>query len=357
MLTFTNTQDMGERIFWPDFIRSAAIFIVVLLHSAAPLVYGFNKISLYSWFVANFYDSMSRVAVPLFFMLSGSLLLPKDEPIIVTYKKRFGRILIPLAFWSIFYIFWNALYLKTGSITALSFFSLLISSSHYHLWYLYAVLGIYICLPFLRRFVLASGNKMLIYYILIWVMAVSIVPVLEIFTGIKSKIDLSSIKGHVGYFMLGLLLSKIWYRKIHAIISFFMYITCVLFTAYLTYFFTLRNAGKLYENFYEYLSLNVILSSAAMFIVLKYLAFNFELLQIKMIRQFVLIISRCSLGIYLIHPIFLDLMKRGFMDISLSGSTGNPLISIPCTAVSAFCLSVVFVFILDKIPFAQRIIK
>lgn len=65
------------KIFWVDFVRVLATFLVILLHSAAPLLYQYSSISKADWWVANIYDSISRICVPLFFMISGYLLLEK----------------------------------------------------------------------------------------------------------------------------------------------------------------------------------------------------------------------------------------------------------------------------------------
>jgi surface polysaccharide O-acyltransferase-like enzyme len=53
--------------------------MVVFLHSAGPVLYKYNEVGPSNWFVANVYDSIVRVCVPLFFMISGFLLLYKDE--------------------------------------------------------------------------------------------------------------------------------------------------------------------------------------------------------------------------------------------------------------------------------------
>ncbi|MGH8822038.1 MAG: acyltransferase family protein, partial [Rhodoferax sp.] len=58
------------------------------------------------WWAGNVYDSLTRSSVPLFFMVSGATLLPKQEPIRAFFAKRFIRIVPPLLFWSIFYLWW-----------------------------------------------------------------------------------------------------------------------------------------------------------------------------------------------------------------------------------------------------------
>ncbi|MBD2598484.1 acyltransferase family protein [Nostoc spongiaeforme FACHB-130] len=85
-----------NRLIWADYVRVIANFFVIFLHSAAPLLYQFKKIPDSYWITGNIYDSGVRMCVPLFFMLSGYLLLEKQETLETFFKKRFKRIFIPL---------------------------------------------------------------------------------------------------------------------------------------------------------------------------------------------------------------------------------------------------------------------
>ena len=61
-----------------SFLRVLATFSVIVIHVSGPLVVKFGDISLFDWHVANFFDSISRYAIPMFFIISGALLLDKD---------------------------------------------------------------------------------------------------------------------------------------------------------------------------------------------------------------------------------------------------------------------------------------
>src|SRR3546814_10665596 len=86
-----------------DTARIGACFMVVVLHVAAMNFGVFDN----QWWASNFYDSMTRSCVPVFLMISGVLLLGKQETLAVFYRKRFARILPPLQFCYMFYISWN----------------------------------------------------------------------------------------------------------------------------------------------------------------------------------------------------------------------------------------------------------
>ncbi|ALJ04596.1 hypothetical protein APS56_05335 [Pseudalgibacter alginicilyticus] len=64
-------KKINQRQFGLSFLRILATFSVIFIHVSVPLVVKFGKISTIDWHVANFFDSMSRYAVPMFFMISG----------------------------------------------------------------------------------------------------------------------------------------------------------------------------------------------------------------------------------------------------------------------------------------------
>ncbi|WP_417698524.1 acyltransferase, partial [Psychromonas sp.] len=164
------------KVVWVDYLRVIAIGMVVFLHSASPLLYKFNQLPLDYWLIANVYDSMVRVCVPLFFMVSGFLLLQKQEPLGFYFSKRFKKLLVPIIFWSLFFILWKNI-VENGELPKFEqFYSLLLKPSYYHLWFLYALIGIYLFVPILRIVTNSTDNKLLVYYCLIWFLAVSVIP-------------------------------------------------------------------------------------------------------------------------------------------------------------------------------------
>ncbi len=66
---------MRERIPYLDALRCLAIFLVVLLHNDAPVVVNTACYGRPSWYLCMFLDGAVRLGVPLFFMISGCLLL------------------------------------------------------------------------------------------------------------------------------------------------------------------------------------------------------------------------------------------------------------------------------------------
>ncbi|QRM87790.1 acyltransferase family protein [Lacinutrix sp. WUR7] len=69
---------MKENIHWIARLRTTTTIAVILLHVASKILYKYGQVSTEIWLTGNFYDSGVRFCVPIFFMLSGALLLDKD---------------------------------------------------------------------------------------------------------------------------------------------------------------------------------------------------------------------------------------------------------------------------------------
>lgn len=85
--------------------------LVVFLHSYnisnKQTIDAVNEIKNFNWIVQNFFSfGVTRVAVPLFFLISGFLFISKEKFTVQDYKvkisKRFLTLIIPYLFWSLF---------------------------------------------------------------------------------------------------------------------------------------------------------------------------------------------------------------------------------------------------------------
>jgi surface polysaccharide O-acyltransferase-like enzyme len=340
---------------WVDYVRVFATFCVVFLHSSGTLLTQFNKLPEINWWISNFYNAAVRICVPLFFMISGYLLLESNENLKEFFKKRINKVLIPLLAWSLIYVFWKAYGESSSQLSFSSLCSIAISPAYYHLWFLYAIIGIYLFMPILRVVVNNADRTMLFYYSLLWFIAVSFIPLISKVTGINSSIDLKSISGFSGYLVIGLLLGKYRASTKVAIASGTVFIACTAIASVGTYLLTINNKGVLYPYFHDNLSPTVIIASAAALVFTKYLIENNDIFKQPAILSILQSLSAASLGIYLIHPIFLHLLRFGKLGFALSGFVGNPIYSIPATTVAAFLLSYFSIVIIKKIPLINRI--
>ena len=88
-----------------DYLRSISCFSIVLLHVSSSYWGGISKANS-NWIIMTVYNAISRFAVPVFMMLSGTFMLePKKDITIKGVLLRFGKLLINFYIWAAFFCF------------------------------------------------------------------------------------------------------------------------------------------------------------------------------------------------------------------------------------------------------------
>ena len=132
-----------------DLLRCLAILMVVTLHAAAPLLSDPSLLGTPAWYFCLLLDPFSRTGVPLFFMLSGFLILRDSRTLQVGpfYRRRLPRLVVPLVLWNLIY----ALADSWGTHRPFSLLeylgSLLDRGCYYHIWFIYLLVGLYLLAP------------------------------------------------------------------------------------------------------------------------------------------------------------------------------------------------------------------
>jgi len=131
-----------------DLLRVLATYMVMQIHTGEFEYISANGTVLHStgaW-AAGWMNSLLRVCVPLFVMISGFFLFPiKDEK--EFFRKRFTRVLIPFVLWCAIYAFYYyAQGLASFSVTLLNIAKIPVNygTEVGHLWFLYMLMGIYL---------------------------------------------------------------------------------------------------------------------------------------------------------------------------------------------------------------------
>lgn len=84
---------MDNRIHWLDSARAIAIMLVVFTHAH-------ERAGNIPYYITSIFYSIDRIGVPIFFMISGGLLIPKlsSVDIVEFYKKRYLNLFSSLFF-------------------------------------------------------------------------------------------------------------------------------------------------------------------------------------------------------------------------------------------------------------------
>lgn len=345
----------NNRIVYFDYLRIIAIFAVIVLHIAGHNWHG-TDVNSFEWQMINIYDSIVRWGVPVFVMISGALFLGKDISIKTLYKKYIFRIFISLFFWSTLYALWNSFVIeKSYSIKELIKEILF---GHYHLWFLFMIIGLYIIVPFLNKIVL--DKKIAWYFVIIAFAFAFFIPqctkivglkfggISNILTEIVSKLKLHMVLGFSGYYVLGYLLNEIRIEKKHRLIIYILGIIGLAFTTISSSVLSLIWQSPV-EMFYGNLTVNTLLVSVSVFVFAK-THLNYPLSSIRKQNIF-MFLSKCSFGTYLIHPFFIESLNKFLNITSLSF---NPVLSVPALSILVFIFSLAFSIVLNKIPFVNK---
>jgi len=337
---------------WISNLRVVATLCVVLLHVASSVLYKYNEVPNSHWWVGNVYDSFARFSVPLFLMITGALLLGNQHSYPIFLKRKVIRILLPFAFWTAIYIIYNFIEPPqfNGKLESQSNFSWILQqlkggSSSYHLWYVYMLFGIYLTIPLIAKLASSIRKIYLVLFLIAWILFIILSA---------SRTSVSNFEwnlwyyfGYVGYVVFGYYLSIINTKSKRisalAVITFFI---GLFITVYGTYYYTDMN-GLFYKNYYSYLTPNVLLMTASIFVLMKNANINLSGV-LKKPRD---LIDKHSYGIYLSHILVLNYLIMYGVDWDLI----HPLIGIPLTAIITLIGSVASVYLIRKIPFGKYI--
>jgi len=227
-----------------------------------------------------------------------------------------------------------------------------IVNSHYHLWFVLMISGIYMCLPIIKQIV--SNGKVAIYFLILsfvfWFLIPQIVGLVGVFGGEKCVAVVNALYGKVVgmqlnlvmnfcfYFILGYILSRIKFRR--RILVYILGMLGFVFTIIMTKIVTIRlNTPS--EMFYSYTSVNVLCEAVAIFELYKNISLKNALFY-KIIQR----LSCWCFGAYCVHVLIIEqLEKYGLNTLSFS-----PVIAIPILIVVVFICSFAVSGIIHAIP-------
>lgn len=172
--------DTKKRLCYIDMLRIIACFLVVLNHTpgyVATFVHEKGELSLIV-IIHLFVAMIVKTGVPVFFMISGSLLLGKYHQIESVLKKAIKFFLILFVFSVV------AKIVNTGSLYLPGFIRTFASAEvdgAGPYWYLYAYIGLLLILPFLSYIASHLDLKLVNYLIALRLVITGLLPMLFLF--------------------------------------------------------------------------------------------------------------------------------------------------------------------------------
>ena len=348
------TKNENSRKTYLDFLRLIATYAVVISHICASPWYT-QDVHSQAWHVLNVYESITRWGVPIFLMISGTLFLNSDKSFNVIYKKYIMRIVTAFLFWSFIYAALAFLRGRSSKEFVTSFIS-----GHYHMWYLFMIVGLYMIVPFLRKIV---ADKTLTRYFLgmaliFGVFLPQLIHVIYLFSshagdfaqGVTAKINMFFVCGFTIYYVGGYALDSMELsRRTCNMICFAGLCGFVMTIAF--NIMTVLYTGAVSDIFNDALAFNVLLESLPVFIICKN-RFKTKTIGEK-VKKALELLSGYSFGVYLIHPLLIEILADS---LHISVLSFNPIFSVPILSAAIMAVSFAISALLKKIPFLNRYI-
>ncbi|HIX63857.1 MAG TPA: acyltransferase family protein [Candidatus Mediterraneibacter colneyensis] len=336
---------MKEKNYNLELVRMVSFLLVIAIHVSNYFCRDFGEITKGEYLFSLVIDTAARVSVPCFFMISGALLLGREEPL-RKHGKRLVRFLTALIVWSLVYYLWNTFYM--GSSYDLR--EILYVPAEAHLWYLYAMIPIYLVLPFFQVMCRNMNLKLEKVFLIVTTGAVLVNYGLWLF-GAEAYYDLPLVGDRIYayYVFVGYYIYK--YRRHIRLSQKSAAVICLISLA--AAFGTTWGVTELYGKHYE-----GALTYACPFIALASVMFFLFMLRLKdahfmpgeRTRKVIDLFCGCSFGIYLIHILFLDNYKKYMEPYDLSA-----WIAVPALIVGIALVSFVCVWLIRKVPGGRKI--
>ena len=243
-------------------LRALACIMVVILHVAAVNFYTFHQ----GWWASNVYHSFVRPSIPTFLMISGALLLPSAAPLGNFLSSRAIRIIPVLCFWTVVYAAWLA---QSPHEFAALLGRALSTPVMFHLWYLYALVGLYAFAPVLAAFYRHNGESAKIYFLSMWAITAALFPTLNGAFNLGLSIDryqLAYFERFGRLFCFGSHSLQEWRAPNRPALWLMVYFVFSTLTALSTYAISAAHGAPV-KFFYHYLAVFVMLASIGFFLL------------------------------------------------------------------------------------------
>lgn len=298
---------MSERIVYIDWLKIIAAVMVVMLHTSGMLCMN-NPTGSFAFQLGFWNAEIVRSAVPVFFMISGALLLrPGYDANPRKMVRKALKLLALMLIWSFVYALVNV---HPMTLKGIVFATI---KGHFHFWFFEYLIGLYLITPLCKAIAEYKEGLLVRYYLVLFAFFGIVVTSLQSLPFCHKWIMDVTTKVHVewlgfaGYFFLGHYLNQ-KQLKISPWLIISIFLAAVLLQG-----LVFSNMGLLYSS--DKFWWLTIIEAAALYILFK----NIE-------RQRMAwgggakLWSSLAMGVYILHPIILEAIPKDWWIASLYGA-------------------------------------
>jgi surface polysaccharide O-acyltransferase-like enzyme len=397
----TGNKPQPQWMHYGDMIRILGTIVVVIGHVSDMVFYSTEPLSR-QWWVCNTWDAASRWAVPIYIMLSGSLLLDphRTESPSKFYHKRLMRIGVPLVFWSLFFMWvdvyytgwratinpafetdkaflwpshspWQWFVYLVFSRPQLAWINLLKGEPYVHMHFIFRIAGLYAFTP-LIRICLGHVPRSMVTASVILMLALSSADSIANNITVTELSAFARFVPFLGYYLAGYMLREVVLSRTVLFWCWVGWIGSIALLAGCTGLLVQHyvvDAGldhisgppSMSMILYDFLSpLRVIMAICA-WVVLVHL-FRDPWPQGERGRGIIRFWANTTLGLYLIHPLFREMWYTGFkigsihlLSHGFDATWPNMWVGVPLSAAMVYVPSLISTIIIMQIPYVRRI--
>jgi surface polysaccharide O-acyltransferase-like enzyme len=344
-----------------DIVRVLACYLVMQVHAGEFYYIGDGGVVLSGGglFWVGIVNSICRISVPLFVMLSGFFLLPVKEEMGTFFKKRFTRVAIPFVVWCALYAVYWAFNGQTGWLEAgvnILHIPVNFGTEVGHLWYVYMLIGLYLFAPIISPWIASASKKNMKFYLILWAASLCVPYIHLIFPSIWGECYWNHtpmfyyFSGFLGYMILAVYVKKFMFEKKTWNIPVGLLLIVVGYAITAGGFISLLSSkyAREIELTWEFETINVAMMTLGVFLLLKNVNLrNPSSIIVKRITD----ISKLSYGMYLAHIMLLNFFFGLF----------NPMIAfvqikIPVLAICTFISSYLIIKVLSLLPKSKYLV-
>ena len=360
-----------KRIVFLDYVRVFACFLVMVVHASenfygaegstdmvGPQSYLANETDRL-WVAV--YDGFSRMAVPLFIIVSAFLLAPMKAGLTSWqfYRQRCIRILPPFFIFMILYstlpLLWGQIDAET-SLKDISRIFLNFPSQAGHLWFMYPLISLYLFIPVISPWLNKATAKEERFFIGLFLLSTCMPYLNRCFGEVWGQCFWNEyhilwyFSGYLGYLVLAhyIHVHLTWNRSKRLVIGIASMVVGALLTIYSFYVQAIPGVTLVtpeIEIGWAFCTINCVLLTAGTFLA-------FTCIGNSKSPRLITEMSKLSYGMYLMHIFWLGLWVTVFKhDLALP-----TVAAIPCIAVSTFICCYVATKIISLIPGSKWII-
>ena len=342
-----------------DVLRILANFFVVFNHTAGYTLYQYAD----SYPESIFYTTLSlltKINIPTFLMITGVLLLGKEEEIGVVLRKRVLRFVILILSANTLMYFVHTPFVEFNFMNWLN--ACLNCGAEGSYWYLYTHLAILIMLPYLRKIAANFARKDFVYFVAVHFAVSTLLPFVDYFVYRGKGV-------HINIFPEATAVVMIWHTFFYPLVGYYldkhidmnavkgkhivsMWGVCatgVVITTALT-----RGQGIRFGYTEDFFKMFDYVFAITVFMTVKYLLVNKGwFTNCKLVQSIIAVVAPLTLGIYILDPA----LKVYLPKVESFLPTGTPIL---LTAIAWCLLSMivggVITFVLKLVPGVKKVL-